>query len=838
MPDAAQQAQQLGQQGGGFLQDAQETSLNTGYVGGNTRIGIGVDSKMKGKVEASQVFGDTGSSATIGQGYVGFDPKAKDKGQETVTGAGAKVSHHWVSGDPLNPSHVNKVFGAYDQNAQKDKKVTVGYGQERADLFWSGHASKGISDGRTVGNGLVEKAYDYGVGGRVGTYVDGAAMRVQGGVDYEWGKDFAASEKRPTQTTLTGGVEKFFPDTPHSIGAEVEVYKKSGGALLGDNKAETRGGISYRYDIASEAGVWQPEQRFRRIRTEIPGEEIKQPPKVERKLVKHTMELEADTFFELDSAKLTKEAKERLHAIMAQIRKTGYEGAIRITGNTCDLGSDAYNQKLSERRANAVREFMAQNGFNAEELQARGLGESEPKYPNTDKERHKNRRVDLEYVSYQNEYKDQVVEQGGTTRTDPKVVWRQELIPEPPLWVRQALRNVADHKQTVDTYTTAAGSIPVAVDDSVETSPATPVSIKVLANDKDPNSDPLTIKAFGQGANGSVTLAGNELIYTPKAGFTGTDSFTYTIADPAGNTATATVTVVVKAGTPTNQLSVRNDTVDITTGTATAIPVLDNDQAGQGELKITAFDSKTPKGGTISQSRNDLVYTPAPGFVGEDTFTYTVTDDSGKTAKATVTVRVKPVAGNVDAKDDTYTIQKNSQATPLNITGNDELPAGETITVSIDKEPAHGTATVNGIYVNYTPNRDYTGFDTITYRITTSGGRGWDIATIELNVGGCVECVPLTLKNDYWLIDINNTTTQEMPVLKNDQGEGMTIVSVTQPRYGHAAISPDGKFIRYTLRHGYCEDHEFTYVVRDKYGNEKTATVIIDVKPEDPSLKP
>jgi Outer membrane protein and related peptidoglycan-associated (lipo)proteins len=98
------------------------------------------------------------------------------------------------------------------------------------------------------------------------------------------------------------------------------------------------------------------------------------------------MELESDTFFKLDSAKLTPEAQERMKAVMGQIRASGHEGNIRITGNTCDKGSDAHNQSLSERRANAVRDFMVKNGFSADELQARGLGESQPKYPNTEAE--------------------------------------------------------------------------------------------------------------------------------------------------------------------------------------------------------------------------------------------------------------------------------------------------------------------------------------------------------------------------------------------------------------------------------------------------------------------
>ncbi len=142
-----------------------------------------------------------------------------------------------MSGDPNNASHVNKVFGAYDQNELKDKKATAGYGQENADLFWSGHVSKGFPTAAYHATpGVSEKAYDYGVGGRVGKYLPDQQMRVQGGLDHEWGKDFADSEKRPTQTTLTGGVEKFFPDTPHSVGAEVEVYKKSGGFVDGSRR--------------------------------------------------------------------------------------------------------------------------------------------------------------------------------------------------------------------------------------------------------------------------------------------------------------------------------------------------------------------------------------------------------------------------------------------------------------------------------------------------------------------------------------------------------------------------------------------------------------------------
>ncbi|WGZ94003.1 MAG: Ig-like domain-containing protein [Candidatus Thiothrix putei] len=848
VPDSMAQAQALGQESDGFLEDSTETStVNTGYVGGNTRIGVGIDTELKGKAEASQVIHENGSSATIGQGYVGFNPNAdKDAGEESLTGAGAKLSHHWVSGDANNPSRVNKIFGAYDQNEQEDKKATLGYGQENASLFWSGHVSKGLSEGRaTTTPGVTEKAYDLGVGGRVGTFLPEQQMRVQGGLDYEWGKDFSASEKRPTQTTLTGGVEKFFPDTPHSVGAEVEVYKKAGGAMVSED-AEARGGISYRYDIGSEAGVWQPEQRYRRIRTEIPGEQIKQPPKIERKLVKNTMELESDTFFKLDSAKLTPEAQERMKAVMGQIRASGHEGNIRITGNTCDKGSDAHNQSLSERRANAVRDFMVKNGFSADELQARGLGESQPKYPNTEAEGHKNRRVDIEYVTYQNEYKDEVIEQGGTSTSDPKVVWRKELIPEPPLWVRQALRNTADHKQTVDTYKTTAGSAnggnggntPVAVNDNATTTAETPVAIDVLTNDTDPNGDPLSIASFAQGTNGAVTQVGNMLVYTPVAGFTGTDQFTYIVKDPGNNQSQATVTVTVGGAANPNAPIANTDQVETIRDVAVTIPVLDNDRDPNGDpLSVTGTGAAT--NGTVTQSGNNVTYTPNPGFTGDDRFTYTVTDGNGNTVTGDVFVRVNTPGGNLNAQADLYTVDMNSSDNVFAVMSNDEVPAGGA-TLTIVNAPGHGSASVSGNQIVYTPTIGYSGVDELTYRLTDDRGFTTE-TTVDITISGTTTPGNLAPTGDYLLIDLNDTTTKTLAVLDNDTGDEMTIIAVSTPQYGTARISADGKSILFTLRHGYCADHEFTYIVKDKYGNQAQATVTVDVAPaniKDPNSPP
>ena len=92
---------------------------------------------------------------------------------------------------------------------------------------------------------------------------------------------------------------------------------------------------------------------------------------------------------------------------------------------------------------------------------------------------------------------------------------------------------------------------PDANDDTGVTTVSTAVVVDVLANDTDPQSDPLTIVALSTPSNGMATDNGDGTVtYTPTAGFIGTDTFTYTVADPDGNTDTATVTVTVNDDGP------------------------------------------------------------------------------------------------------------------------------------------------------------------------------------------------------------------------------------------------------------------------------------------------
>ena len=114
---------------------------------------------------------------------------------------------------------------------------------------------------------------------------------------------------------------------------------------------------------------------------------------------------------------------------------------------------------------------------------------------------------------------------------------------------RLADGNGGSNSATFTINYTPPNRAPVAVDDVAQTYENTSVTFNVLTNDSDPDGDPIDVIAYIQPANGAVSSTGNSglLIYTPNTGFTGTDSFTYTIRETGGllqDSATVTITVI------------------------------------------------------------------------------------------------------------------------------------------------------------------------------------------------------------------------------------------------------------------------------------------------------
>lgn len=106
----------------------------------------------------------------------------------------------------------------------------------------------------------------------------------------------------------------------------------------------------------------------------------------------------ADTFFDFDKATLKPEGRQLLDQVATQAGSIDLETIIAV-GHTDSIGTEAYNQKLSERRAASVKAYLVSKGIDANRIYTEGKGESQPVASNKTKEgRAQNRRVEIEIV--------------------------------------------------------------------------------------------------------------------------------------------------------------------------------------------------------------------------------------------------------------------------------------------------------------------------------------------------------------------------------------------------------------------------------------------------------
>jgi OOP family OmpA-OmpF porin len=121
------------------------------------------------------------------------------------------------------------------------------------------------------------------------------------------------------------------------------------------------------------------------------------PAKPAPSSVKQAIVIQADALFDFDKSVVRPDGKKRIDEALDKLKGVDVEMVI-ATGHTDSIGTDAYNQKLSERRAAAVKEYLVSKGIPASKVTTIGKGESQPVATNKTKEgRQKNRRVDIEF---------------------------------------------------------------------------------------------------------------------------------------------------------------------------------------------------------------------------------------------------------------------------------------------------------------------------------------------------------------------------------------------------------------------------------------------------------
>ncbi|MBK8815152.1 MAG: tandem-95 repeat protein [Methylococcaceae bacterium] len=268
------------------------------------------------------------------------------------------------------------------------------------------------------------------------------------------------------------------------------------------------------------------------------------------------------------------------------------------------------------------------------------------------------------------------------------------------------------------------------------------------------------------------------------------------------------------------------------------IPVLANDIDINGDLlTITSISSPTTQGGTVVINPDGtLSYTPAAGFVGVDSFTYTVSDGKA-TAIGTVSVTVNALTNHIPIAVDDVATTNEDTSVPIDVlfndTDDDSGPGhSELSIVSVVQSVNGGTVVINpgNLTVTYTPKAQFNGVDSFTY-VVSDGRGGVDTGLVTVTVSP-VNTAPVAVNDNAIMIP---GTKMDMFVLTNDvdvDGDNLTVslatATLTTPMGNK--VTSNGAVLSYQAKAGVIGIDTFSYTVKDGHGGVSTATVTVDVK--------
>ena len=366
---------------------------------------------------------------------------------------------------------------------------------------------------------------------------------------------------------------------------------------------------------------------------------------------------------------------------------------------------------------------------------------------------------------------------------------------------------------------------PLAVDDRASTAFGTPVTVPVLANDSDPDGQPVTLVSVAGATNGTATLQGSQVLFTPATGYFGLASFTYTIADPAGLTASAQAVIQVADRIKLPPIA-RDDLTTMLVGATTTIDPRVNDSDPDGTIAGLVVTSVGPSSGVTATIVGGLVELRAPAAAGTYTVPYTITDPDGLTASATITVTVDtppnrpPIAKN-DAASTPY-----GTAVSINVLANDTDPDGGPLTITaIGPPPTNGSAQIVNGAISYTPASSFSGVDRFGYTIADDKGATAS-AVVTVTVNACSAVAPaLTSDSTY----TRYATPVTIGLFSNDASPVGTLV-VANPNVGSVAVNDAATgTVTYTPPNGFNGTAGFSYTVTNACGVSATASVSIQV---------
>lgn len=314
-------------------------------------------------------------------------------------------------------------------------------------------------------------------------------------------------------------------------------------------------------------------------------------------------------------------------------------------------------------------------------------------------------------------------------------------------------------------------------------------------------------------------------VYTPPTGFVGTRQIEFTVTDGV-NTARFSWLVEV-SDLPAVAPVATDDGYAVPHNIGLTVPspgVLGNDVDPDSAF-ISVTNLSQPQHGTLKLDNitGAFSYTPSPGYLGADSFTYRLSDSEGhqsNTATVSLDVKNMPPA----AADDAYQLaQDTAFSSQVGVLVNDSDPDSASFSVSSFSNPSHGVLSLDKTtgQFDYTPSPGWWGTDTWSYSLKDSEGAVGNTATVTMTVAKAGANLPPVAQTDAWSVHEGQGGTSlhvDAPgVLANDsdfENGALSAQLVSQPAHGSIVMQADGSF-DYQAPAAWRGDDTFTYRALD-----------------------
>ncbi|CAN5755606.1 hypothetical protein BH10CHL1_BH10CHL1_15410 [soil metagenome] len=372
-------------------------------------------------------------------------------------------------------------------------------------------------------------------------------------------------------------------------------------------------------------------------------------------------------------------------------------------------------------------------------------------------------------------------------------------------------------------FTLRVNIAPVANNQSIiagQSTQANSVQTNILLSASDADSaDSLTYTIVSNPSHGALSGAPPNVVYTPDNDYVGADNFTFKVNDGQADSNIATINITVKSLTNTPPIA---DSQNIATQRNTPKNItLSASDAESNSLSYTLLSN--PNHGALSGLAPNLIYTPIHDYTGEDSFTFQVNDGQADSNIATIHITISafntiPVANSQDA-----VTLKNTPLTLILTTSDDD---NDPLTYIVN-QPMSGTISGTAPNVIYTPNTDFIGNDSFTFRVN-DGQVDSNLATINILVK---PNVPTTNKapiaNDQNVTVARNTTRNITLTASDAEDDLLTYQVISAPSHGD--LSGAAPNLTYTPQPGFTGNDSFTFLANDTQNNSNLATIAIQV---------